>query len=68
LLIGLLEMNGVRASVIHGLGLALIVGRIMHAAFFNRGVKSIPRGTGAGLTSLVIAIASIWAIVLFCSR
>ena len=68
ILIGLLELNGVRSLVIHGLGITLIVGRLLHAAFFNDGVKSVPRGIGASLTALVIATASIWGIALFLSR
>ena len=65
ILIGLLEVNGVRHDAIHYLGLALVLGRLLHAAFFMQGEKSIPRGIGAGLTQLVIVVASIWAIVLF---
>ena len=68
LLIGLLEMNGVRSLVVHGLGITLIAGRLLHAAFFHQGVKSVPRGIGAGLTSLVIAIASFWAIATYVVR
>ena len=58
-LIALLELNVVRAQVIHGLGLTLLAGRALHAAYFNQGIKSVPRGIGAGLTALVIAISSI---------
>jgi uncharacterized protein len=68
ILIGLLELNGVRALVIHGLGLTLIAGRLLHAFYFNAGVKSVPRGIGAGLTALVIVTASIWSIAVFLSR
>lgn len=67
-LIALLEMNGVRTLAIHALGLTLIAGRLLHAVYFNEGVKSTLRGTGAGLTALVIAISSIWGIVLFLTR
>lgn len=67
-LIALLELNGVRTLAIHVLGLVLLVGRLMHAAFFNQGVKSVPRGIGAGLTVLVIGVSSLWGIVLFLSR
>lgn len=67
-LIALLELNGVRSLVIHGLGLGLIAGRVLHAAYFTQGVKSVPRGIGAGLTALVIAISSIWGIAVFLSR
>ena len=64
ILIGLLEFNGVGSGVIHGLGFTLLAGRALHAAFFTRGVQSVPRGLGAGLTVLVIATAPIWAIAL----
>ena len=67
-LIALLEMNGVRGQMLHGLGIALIAGRLLHAAFFADGVKSVPRGLGAGLTALVIAVASIWGIAVFFNR
>lgn len=68
LLIALLELNGVRSMVIHILGLMLIAGRLLHAGYFNQGVKSVPRGLGAGLTALVIAVASLWAIAVFATR
>lgn len=68
LLIAVLELNGVGAGAIHGLGLALLAGRVLHAAFFTQGVKSVARGIGAGLTGLVIVVASAWCIVLFFNR
>lgn len=67
-LIALLELNGVRGAALHGLGITLLIGRLLHAAYFTQGVQSVPRGIGAGLTALVIAIASIWSIALFASR
>jgi uncharacterized protein len=68
ILIALLEMHAVGARYIHGLGIALVAGRLLHAVFFKDGVKSNARGLGAGLTALVIGIASIWCIILFFSR
>lgn len=65
ILIGLLEFKGVSSRYIHSLGAALLVGRLLHAAFFTRGVKSVPRGIGAGLTALVIAISSIWLLTIY---
>ncbi len=65
ILIGFLEMQSVSNLAIHGLGLALLVGRLLHAATFRQGVKSIPRGIGSGLTVLSIAVASVWCIVTF---
>ena len=65
ILIGLLEMQSVQNWAIHGLGLALVVGRSMHAAAFVDDVSNPIRGLGAGLTALSIAIASIWCIVSF---
>jgi uncharacterized protein len=68
ILIALLELHAVGSRYIHGLGIALVAGRLLHAAFFAQGVKSVPRGIGAGLTVLVIAVASIWGIAIFLYR
>ena len=68
LLIGMLELNGVGVLYIHALGIALVAGRVLHAVFFTHGVKSAPRGLGAGLTMLVVAVAAIWNIVNFVFR
>ena len=68
LLIGMLEVNGVGRLYIHGLGLTLVAGRLLHAVFFTRGVQSVPRGIGAGLTSLVVAVAAIWNILNYVLR
>ncbi len=64
-LFGFLEMQGVSSYVIHGLGGALVVGRLLHWVGFDENVKNPLRGTGAGLTSLSIAVASVWCVVLF---
>lgn len=68
LLIALLEISGVRGAVVHGLGIGLVAGRLMHAGFFHQGVQSVARGIGAGLTALVMATASIWCIAVFLTR
>ena len=66
ILIGLLEMNGVAALAIHLLGGGLFVFRICHAVGLKAdSMSSLPRGIGAGGSTLVVAVASIWAIVVF---
>jgi uncharacterized membrane protein YecN with MAPEG domain len=65
ILIGLLEYKGVASNYIHYLGAGLLLGRVLHAAFFKQGVKSVPRGIGAGLTALVIAVSSIWLLTVY---
>ena len=63
ILIGLLEMQGVSNNAIHGLGAALVLGRIMHWVGFGENVSNPVRGIGAGLSILTIAVSSIWLIV-----
>lgn len=65
ILIALLEMQAVSMIAIHALGLAVVIGRGLHAYAFSQGVKSPMRGIGAGLTALAIVVASIWGIVTF---
>ena len=64
-LFGFLEMQQVPSMAIHGLGIALVVGRAMHWYGFGDDVSNPVRGIGAGLTVLSIAVASIWGIVSF---
>ncbi|MEM9623338.1 MAG: MAPEG family protein [Pseudomonadota bacterium] len=64
-LFALLEMQGVTHYAIHGLGIALVVGRMMHWIGFGESVNNPVRGIGAGLTVLSIAVASIWGIITF---
>ena len=65
ILVALLEMQGVSTMAIHGLGAALVLGRILHIAGFGDDVRNIARGIGAGLSSLTIGVASVWGIVTF---
>lgn len=65
ILIGLLEMQGVSNYAIHGLGIALVLGRIMHWVGFGENVNNPVRGLGAGLSALSIVISSIWLIISF---
>jgi len=65
ILIGLLELQGITATAIHGLGGALLAGRICHAVGFGPNVNNPLRGIGAGLSILTIAVASVWGIVAF---
>lgn len=64
-LFALLEMQGVSTTVMHVLGAALVTGRILHWVGFGENVTNPVRGLGAGLTSLSIAVASVWGIVTF---
>lgn len=61
----MLAMAAIASNYIHYLGAALLVGRVLHAAFFKQGVKSVPRGIGAGITGLVVAISSIWLLTIY---
>ncbi len=65
ILIALLEMQAVSGTAIHGLGAALVLGRILHWAGFNDNVGNPLRGLGAGITALTIVVASVWGIVSF---
>ena len=66
ILIGLLEMNGVSANAIHGLGGGLVVFRVCHAfGLKSDDMKTPLRGIGAVGSTLLIAVASVWAIVKF---
>ena len=64
-LVALLEMQGVTSTAIHGLGAALVVGRILHIIGFGHDIRNLARGLGAGLSVLVIAVSSIWGLVTF---
>jgi len=66
LLIALLETTGVRPHAIHALGVALVAGRVAHAAGLRADTMKSPlRAIGATLTALVIVVASVWAIARF---
>jgi len=66
ILIALLEMNGVQALAVHALGATLVVSRVAHAVGLKADtVAGAGRAIGAGGSVLVIAVASIWAIVTF---
>lgn len=60
LLIALLELNGASAGLLHGLGLALLIARILHPLGLDYDVMRKPlRGLGAVATQIVILVASI---------
>ena len=66
ILIGLLEVGGVSTTAIHALGAGLVVSRISHAAALKADtIEGIGRIVGAGGTTVVLAVASVWSIVLF---
>lgn len=66
IVIALLEMNGVMAMAIHGLGGVLVFSRVAHAIGLQAGKDATPgRVVGALGTLLVTAVASGWAVVVF---
>jgi uncharacterized protein len=66
ILIAVLELNQVGTNVLHGLGLALVVGRLAHAFGINaNNMKTVGRLIGASLTLLVTLVASIWALTIY---
>ena len=66
IVIALLELGGVGAGAIHGLGASLVVCRIAHASALKADtIEGIGRLIGAGGSTLVLLIASVWAIVLY---
>ena len=65
ILIALLEMHSVSSTAIHVLGGGLLLGRILHFIGFGEDIRNVARGAGTGLSVLVIAVASVWAIVSF---
>ena len=64
-LIALLEMQGITSTAIHSLGAALVLGRILHAIGIGENVRNLARGFGAGLSSLVMIVASVWGITTY---
>ena len=68
LLMGYLEFNGSSANLIHGLGIALVIARILHpfGLRLERG-PTVPRVIGAGVTWIVLLVAAIAAIMGFLS-
>ena len=64
ILIGLLEMNGVSGTVIHGLGAVFLVSRLCHAFGFTVSHPAhVLRTIGAVGSTLTLVVSSIWAIV-----
>ena len=60
LLIALLELNGGSRGLLHGLGLALLVARILHPLGLKADAMKVPlRGIGAFGTLLVTFVAAI---------
>jgi len=59
LLMALLELNGAGHTLLHLLGAALVLARLMHPFGLDVHVmRRPPRGLGAGVTSLVILVSS----------
>ncbi|WP_366657297.1 MAPEG family protein [Fodinicurvata sp. EGI_FJ10296] len=61
ILIGLLEAGGAPTLALHGLGIALIAGRVAHAVgLWKTDGQSIGRGLGMVLTWLVMIVGAVW--------
>lgn len=66
ILIGVLELNGVGKSAIHGLGASLVIARLCHAVGYGTNDSLVTlRIFGAAVSTLIILVASIWAITVF---
>ena len=66
ILVALLELGGVSGTAIHAMGAGLVVARIAHATGLKADTLSNPgRAIGAAGSTLVILVASVWAIVNF---
>lgn len=66
ILIALLETNGAPSLAIHLLGGGLVAFRVSHAVGMKAdSVGGIARGAGAAGSTLIMLVASVWAIVLF---
>ena len=60
------SFDGVSSLAVHGFGAGLVGFRVCHAIGLKADSVSNPlRGIGAGGSTLVVVVASIWAIVTF---
>jgi len=60
LLIVLAEATGTPASVVHGLGVVLVLARLANAWGLSHSLgPTMPRQSGAGMTLLVVTVASL---------
>lgn len=64
LLMALVALLGAPAWAIHALGVALTVGRVLHALHFAAAdAPGWQRSAGAGLSALVLLVAAVWAVL-----
>ena len=60
LVIGFAEASGTPKMIIHGLGIALLLARVLSAIGLSRSLAdTLPRRAGAGLTMLTLVAASV---------
>ena len=65
LAIAILEANGVGPIMLHGLGIAYIIGRILHPiGLRHNNIKNPARAIGSLLSTLVMLVAGIYSIIL----
>ena len=66
ILIGLLELNGVGSTTIHVMGGTLFVSRVSHAIGYGTTESlGVFRAIGAVGSTLLLAVASVWAIIIY---
>lgn len=58
IMFAVLELNGASAMLLHGLGVALIIARVLHAIGLKADRTTAARGIGAGGTLLITIIAA----------
>jgi uncharacterized protein len=64
LLMGLLELDGGNAALLHGLGVALVIARIVHPLGLRMDkIATPPRIAGAAITGVVTLVAAIALLV-----
>lgn len=60
ILLALTEVSGAPGWVVHGLGLMLLTGRLLHGAYFFGGAKVLAlRVTGMGLTEIAMGLCAL---------
>ena len=66
LLLGYLEFSGTHPYLIHGLGIALVVARILHPFGLQKdGGPTVPRVVGTVITWIVLVIVAVAAMIGF---
>ena len=65
LLLVLAELNRAPPLLLHGCGIVLLIGRVVHALGHSRASKSSGRLVGIGLNSIALIVLAVWDILAF---